>query len=112
MEIKRGQIFSCEFGKTMGSVQSGFRPCVIIQNDKGNHFSPTVIVAPITSKVKKSNPTSVLIQKQEGGLRKGGEVLCNQIQTVAKEQLTAYIGEFDEEIMKKINKAIKISLEV
>lgn len=112
MEIKRGQIYICDFGETVGSVQSGLRPCVVIQNDKGNYFSPTIIVAPITSKSKRNNPTSVHQEIGEGGLAQSGEILCNQIQTVSKEQLATYIGTFAEDIMRKVNRAIKISLGV
>lgn len=112
MEIKRGQIYICDFGETVGSVQGGLRPCVVIQNNKGNHFSPTTIVASITSKSKRNNPTSVPQERGEGGLLQSGEILCNQIQTVSKEQLTTYVGTFAEDTMRKIDKAIKISLGV
>lgn len=111
-EFHRGDIYYCEFADIGGSVQSGLRPALIIQNDIGNQFSPTVIVSPITSIVKKMDlPTHVYLGKSFG-LDEESMVMLEQIHTVDKEiHLKEYIGEItDDAMLRKIDKAIKISM--
>ena len=110
--IKRGDIFCYDYGKGKGSVQGGTRPCIIIQNNKGNTYSPTVIVAAITSKINKANlPTHVNIGK-ECGLDEPSLILLEQISTVNKTELKRFIGHAGTNVLEKINKALGISLDI
>ena len=113
-EIKRGDIYWVDFGLSTGSEQGGVRPAVIIQNNIGNKFSPTVIVCPITSRFKKKElPTHVRIRNyKESGLLEESQVLTEQISTKDKLSITGYIGTIDKETMKEIDKAIEISVQV
>lgn len=108
--IKRGEIYYATLGKTVGSVQGGIRPVVILQNDVGNGCSPTVIIATITSKAnkKRNMPTHVAFQME--GLAKESIVQLEQITTIDKQQILNYVGTIPETVMQKIEKAIKISL--
>lgn len=109
--IKRGEIYSASFPDGVGSEQGGVRPVIIIQNDIGNRWSPTVIVATVTSKLKKTVlPTHVEIDSDF--LAKESIVLLEQIKTIDKARLRDYLGTLDEEKMSEIDKAIKISLGV
>ena len=109
--IKRGEIYSASFPDSVGSEQGGVRPVIIIQNDIGNRWSPTVIVATVTSKLKKTVlPTHVEIDSDF--LAKESIVLLEQIKTIDKSRLRDYLGTLDEEKMSEIDKAIKISLGV
>ena len=108
----RGDIYYCDFTDIGGSVQSGLRPALIIQNDVGNKNSTTVIVSPITSIIKKPNlPTHVVIGANFG-LEEESMVMLEQIITIDKSiHLKDYIGTVtDNEIMDKINKAIRVSI--
>lgn len=107
VEVKRGQVWLVNLGETEGSVQGGFnRPCVIIQNNKGNHFSPTTIIVPLTSKLYKTElPTHALINEQF--LTSLSLVLGEQTRTIDKTQLTKYLGDVSGENMKKIDIAIE-----
>ena len=110
-QIKRGEIYSVAFPDAVGSEQGGIRPVIIIQNDLGNRWSPTVIVATITSKMKKTVlPTHVEIDSDF--LAKESIVLLEQIKTIDKSRLRDYLGTLDEEKVSEIDKAIKISLGV
>ena len=108
--IKRGDIFIVNLDETVGSVQSGLRPVVVIQNDIGNKHSTTLIVASITSKSKKKRemPTHIVLNIEE--LPKESIVQLEQITTVDKQQILEFIGTMPETIMEQIDKAIKISL--
>ncbi len=111
-EIKRGDIYYANFGNCIGSEHTGRKLCLIIQNDIGNFYSPTTIIAMISSKIKKNKiPTHVNLGKNFG-LVKESICLCEQIRTIDKVRLGEYIGSCSSEMMDKINKAIKISLEV
>lgn len=111
MEIKRGEIFFVNLNPIKGNEQGGARPCLVIQNDEGNKFSPTTIIAPITSKeFTKEFPTNVSISKGEGGLDKESVVLLNQIKTIDKRRIIKKIGFLNNFLMKKVDEAIKISL--
>lgn len=108
--IYRGQIWYVDLGESIGSEQGGMRPCTIIQNNLGNKYAPTVIIAPITNAVhNKSNiPTHVNIGTY-CGLNTESIVLLEQIRTVDKRRLKTYIGDCNKKDMIKINKAYKIS---
>lgn len=109
-KIKRGEIYYADLDPTVGSEQNGFRPILIIQNDIGNQYSPTTVVVPITSKVgKKSNqPTHVPVFC--AGLSMNSVALLEQIRTLDMRRLKSKIGELDEEQMRKIEKALLISV--
>ncbi len=110
MEIKRGDIYYADLRPVVGSEQGGVRPVLIIQNDTGNHYSPTVIVAAITSSRKKEGmPTHVKLHGQQG-LRKVSCILLEQLRTIDRERLDRYIGTLNEQIMTEVDKAIGISI--
>lgn len=107
-EIKRGEIYYADLNNFIGYEQGGVRPVVILQNDKGNLFSPTTIVAAITSKTGKTNlPTHVPIYCE--GLSKHSIVLTEQIRTIDKDRLLKYVGAADQISMEQIDEAIEIS---
>lgn len=95
----------------MGSEQGGVRPVLVIQNDIGNRFSPTVIVAAITAQIQKAKlPTHVEIKAEEHGFERDSVILLEQIRTLDKQRLTDKITKLDAETMKEINHALEISL--
>lgn len=107
-EIKRGEVYYSDLNPILGSEQGGVRPVVILQNDAGNRYSPTTIVAAITSITKKHRlPTHVFVDCDF--LDKESIVLLEQIRTVDKKRLTDYLGKFDEEMLLKIDRAIVVS---
>lgn len=111
-DFHRGDIYFCEFIEQDGSVQSGLRPALIIQNNMGNKYSSTLIVSPITSIVKKKNqPTHVYLDKAFG-LNEESMVMLEQINTVDKEvHIKEYVGSVnDKRVIAEIDKALKISL--
>lgn len=107
--IVRGAMFYAELDPIVGSEQEGMRPVLIIQNDVGNKYSPTVIVAPVSTKKDELLPTHVLI-KQFEKIRHNSIVLLEQIRTLDKSRLKGYICMLEEEQMKEVDKAIRISL--
>lgn len=113
-QCKRSCIHWVDFGETKGSEQGGIRPAIIIQNDIGNKYSPTVIVCPISSEIKKKElPTHVYLENwRTYGLTKPSQVITEQIRTRDKAQLGDYIGCVDVDTMNKIDKAIEISVQV
>lgn len=111
MEIKRGFVFYADLSPVIGSEQGGFRPVLIIQNNVGNKFSPTVIVAAITSQIQKAKlPTHVELLARSHGLEKDSVVLLEQIRTIDKQRLQQKITELDDTVMNYVNDALKISL--
>ena len=112
MEFKRGDIFLASLGNVIGSEQKGTRPVLIVQNDIGNKYSPTVIIVPITSKVKSSLPTHIPIKTIHSGLEKDSVILVEQIRTIVKSRLKYKIGSLDISIMEKVKNALKISLNI
>lgn len=111
VEIKRGDIVLVNLEPIKGSEQGGIRPCLIIQNNQGNKYSPLTIIAPLTSKVfTKEFPTNVFILKEDSGLNKDSTILLNQIRTIDKLRITRKIGTLATEIMGRVDLAIKISL--
>lgn len=111
MEIRRGDIFWVNFNPVKGSKQKGIRPALVIQNNIYNKYSPTTIVAPITSKIyEKEYPTNVHLLKEESKLDKDSTILLNQIKTIDKRRIIKEISFLDKDIMKKVDIAIKVSL--
>lgn len=111
VKIRRGEIFLANLEPVRGSEQGGIRPVLIIQNDIGNEYSTTTIVAPLTSNmIKKEYPTNVFVSKRESKLDKDSTILLNQIRTIDKNRINKKIGSLDNFTMNKVNKAIKVSL--
>lgn len=108
-KIKRGDIYHANLNPVMGSEQGGFRPVLIIQNNRGNQYSSTVIVASITSRPKHKMPTHVALREIQG-LEKDSVVLLEQIRTIDKGRLDGYIGTLDEQQMLRIDKALRVSI--
>lgn len=107
--FRRGQVYYGDLGKTMGSEQGGIRPVVIIQNDIGNRYSPTLIVAAITSQVNKAKlPTHEEIKN--GILRDGSMVLLEQIRTLDKRRIKDYLCTLTEDEMTRVDDALMTSL--
>ena len=110
MNIKRGEIYYADLSPVVGSEQGGVRPVLIIQNDVGNKYSPTVIAAAITSQKEKSKlPTHIEINAQNCGLAKNSVVLLEQIRTIDKKRLKERMGMLDEDAMYQVNSALSIS---
>lgn len=108
--IKRGDIFYADLSPVVGSEQGGLRPVLIIQNDVGNKYSPTVIAAAITSRMDKAKlPTHIDINATGVGLAKDSVVLLEQIRTLDKRRLKEKMGHLDGDAMNKVNGAIAIS---
>ena len=111
MTIRRGDIFYADLSPVVGSEQGGIRPVIIIQNNTGNKYSPTVICAAITSKINKAKlPTHIELSANEYNLEKDSVILLEQIRTIDKKRLRQKIGCTDDELMDLVNKAIFISL--
>ena len=111
MKIKRGDLFYADLSPVVGSEQGGVRPVVIVQNDIGNKYSPTVIIAAITSQVNKAKlPTHVSIEASLFGLPKNSMVLLEQIRTIDKNRLIDKLTVLDHQKMKEVDEAIIISL--
>ncbi|MBC8536166.1 type II toxin-antitoxin system PemK/MazF family toxin [Feifania hominis] len=110
MNIKRGDIYYADLSPVVGSEQGGVRPVLIVQNDVGNKFSPTVIAAAITSQVNKAKlPTHIEIGGQSYGLQRDSVVLLEQVRTIDKKRLKEKMGHLDEDSMQRIDGAISIS---
>ena len=111
MTIKRGDMFYADLSPVVGSEQGGIRPVVIIQNDLGNKYSPTVIAAAITSQTNKTKlPTHIEIDGESQGLKNNSVILTEQIRTIDKSRLKEKIGHInDENVMNRINSALGVS---
>ncbi|MBR2343108.1 MAG: type II toxin-antitoxin system PemK/MazF family toxin [Clostridia bacterium] len=110
MNIKRGDIYYADLSPVVGSEQGGLRPVLIVQNDVGNRYSPTVIAAAITSKMGKTKlPTHIDIQGSEAGLAKDSVILLEQIRTIDKKRLKEKMGHLDSGTMTSVNNAIQVS---
>ena len=113
MKIKRGDLVIVRLEPVKGSEQGGIRPCLIIQNDISNEFSPITIIAPITSKIYTKNyPTNVFLQKNDSNLDKDSTILINQIRAIDKSRIIKIVSRLDNDLMKKVNLAIKVSLDL
>ncbi len=111
MIVKKGDIFFADLSPVIGSEQGGVRPVLIVQNDIGNKYSPTVIVAAVTSQINKAKlPTHVEIGALGHGLNKDSVVLMEQLRTIDKKRLKEKIGRVDEDIIAEVNEALTISL--
>ena len=109
MEIKRGEMYYADLSPVIGCEQGGIRPVLIIQNDVGNHYSPTVIAAAITSRKKKRMPTHLLTGK-EPGLYTDSRIMLEQVRTIDRARLIRYIGRLDDDMMQRVDHAIAVSL--
>ncbi|MCQ2454564.1 MAG: type II toxin-antitoxin system PemK/MazF family toxin [Clostridia bacterium] len=111
MNIKRGEIYYADLSPVVGSEQGGVRPVLIVQNDVGNRYSPTVIAAAITSQQYKTNlPTHIKVQAEGCGLQKDSIVLLEQMRTIDKTRLREKMGSLDTSSMNMVDKAISVSL--
>ena len=110
MNIRRGDIYYADLSPVVGSEQGGLRPVLIVQNDVGNRYSPTVIAAAITSKLGKAKlPTHIDVFASRVGLSKDSVILLEQIRTLDKRRLKEKMGHLDDESMQKVNTAISVS---
>ena len=110
MSIRRGDIYYADLSPVVGSEQGGLRPVLIIQNDIGNKYSPTVIAAAITSRMSKARlPTHIDIYAEKVGLAKDSVILLEQIRTLDKRRLKEKMGHLDDAVMDHVNTAIAIS---
>ena len=108
--IKRGDIYYADLSPVVGSEQGGLRPVLIIQNDVGNRYSPTVIAAAITSRMGKSRlPTHIDIFASRAGLQKDSVILLEQVRTLDKRRLRERMGHLDDGVMEQVNTAIAVS---
>ena len=112
-DIKRGDLYYADLSPVIGSEQGGVRPVLVVQNDIGNKYSPTVIAAAITSRLNKAKiPTHIELSASDYGLEKDSVVLVEQIRTIDKSRLKEKIGELGEFKMSQVNRAMMISLGV
>ncbi len=111
MLVKKGDIFFADLSPVIGSEQGGIRPVLVVQNDVGNKYSPTIIVAAVTSQLNKAKlPTHVEIEARDNGLSKKSVVLLEQLRTIDKRRLKERIGTIDEELLPNVNEALTVSL--
>ena len=111
LTVKRGDVFYADLSGTIGSEQGGIRPVLVVQNDAGNLHSPTIIIVPISTAGKRNLPVHIRIGKS-GGLSRDSTVFLEQIRTIDRQRIRHYVGTLDDEMMRKIDNAIKISLGV
>lgn len=110
MVVKRGDIFYADLSPVIGSEQGGTRPVLVVQNDVGNKFSPTVIVAAITSQINKAKlPTHIEIKASDVGLLKDSVILLEQVRTIDKKRLREKIGTLGDEMLARVDEALGIS---
>lgn len=111
LRIRRGDVFLADLSPAVGSEQSGRRPVVVLQNDVGNRYSPTVIVAPMTSRLEKPDlPTHVVVGAADGGLRRPSLILGEHIRAIDKRRLEERIGRLPSGIMGEVDRALLVSL--
>lgn len=110
MTVRRGDIYYADLSPVVGSEQGGLRPVLIIQNDVGNRYSPTVIAAAITSQLTKAHlPTHIDVYADRCGLARDSVVLLEQVRTIDKRRLRERIGRLSDEMMAQVNDAIQVS---
>lgn len=110
MEIHRGELYYADLSPVVGSEQGGVRPVLVVQNDIGNKYSPTVIAAAVTSRMTKARlPTHIEIAARSYGLQKDSVILLEQIRTLDKRRLREHMGKLDDAVMKKVDNAIAVS---
>ena len=111
MNIRRGDIYYADLSPVVGSEQGGIRPVLIVQNNVGNRFSPTVIAAAITSQQSKANlPTHIPLHADSSGLAKDSVVLLEQVRTIDKQRLEQYLGIIPDDMVARVDKALAISV--
>ena len=111
MNVSRGDVFYADLNPVIGSEQGGVRPVLIIQNNIGNKYSPTVIVSAITSKIDKAKlPTHLEISSETSNLEKDSVILLEQIRTIDKKRLQRHVTHLNDEILEEVDRAIEISL--
>ena len=109
--IRRGDVYYADLSPVVGSEQGGVRPVVVVQNDKGNRYSKTIIVAPISKKMSKPPiPTHVIFS--DDSLSYVSMILCEQLRTIDKKRLGQWICTLDEKTLEKLNRAIRVSLSI
>ena len=109
--IRRGELYYADLNPVVGSEQGGVRPVLVLQNDVGNKYSPTIIAAATTSKLTKAKlPTHIELAKEHSPLSKNSIVLLEQIRTIDKSRIKEKIGELSPEIMQQIDNALLVSL--
>ena len=109
--IRRGELYYADLSPVVGSEQGGVRPVLVVQNDVGNKYSPTVIAAAVTSKLSKARlPTHIELSAADYGLTKDSVVLLEQIRTLDKRRLKERIGLLGDDVMRRVDMALKISL--
>lgn len=110
MIVKRGDIYYADLSPVIGSEQGGVRPVLVVQNDVGNKYSPTVIAAAITSQINKAKlPTHIEVDALQFGLSKDSVILLEQVRTIDKKRLKEKIGHLEGDLMEKVNDALSIS---
>ena len=110
-EVKKGEMYYADLSPVVGSEQGGIRPVIILQNDKGNHYSPTTIIASVTSRKKKKHlPTHIKIKIPNS--KRKSVVMLEQVRTIDKSRLSEYIWKLDNGTMQKIDNAVKISFDI
>lgn len=109
--IHRGEIYYADLSPVVGSEQGGYRPVVVLQNNKGNRYSTTIIVAPISSRLTK-NPLPTHVTIVSNYLEKKSVILLEQIRTIDKQRIREKVGLIDDKMMQLINQAIKTSLDI
>ncbi len=111
VEVRRGYVFYADLSPVIGSEQGGVRPVLVVQNDVGNKYSPTVIVAAITSHIEKAKlPTHVELSSRVHGFERDSVILLEQLRTIDKQRLQQKVTELDDRTMSRVDEALKISL--
>ena len=109
--VKKGDLFFADLSPVVGSEQGGIRPVLVVQNDVGNRYSPTIIVAAVTSQTGKAKlPTHVELKATQGGLSKNSVVLLEQLRTIDKQRLKERIGTLDDNQLPVVDEALGVSL--
>ena len=109
--IHRGEIYYADLSPVVGSEQGGYRPVIVLQNNKGNRYSTTVIIAPISSRLTK-NPLPTHVMVDCSSLEEKSVVLLEQIRTIGRQRIKEKVGMIDSQVMNLINQAIKTSLDI
>ena len=113
MNVKRGELYYADLSPVVGSEQGGIRPVLVVQNDVGNKYSPTIIAAAATSKINKAKlPTHIEIDASSYAIVKDSVILLEQLRTIDKRRLKDKVCHLDGEILKKVNHALCVSLEL
>jgi len=108
--VSRGEIYYVDLGEVIGSEQGGIRPMVVVQNDVGNHFSPTIIMAAMTSREKNKLPTHVELDTSGTGLEKYSTILLEQVRTIDKDRLRSKAGKLKPEFIAQVDHALAVSV--